>query len=267
MQTTNLHGKCHAFLSVRKNKMKSYGPDTYYLRDKQEFELGLTNYTTSTVVAMISMNGKAISTSGLVIKPGQTVFLERFIDDSRKFLFETYTIDNTPEGLKAIQNNGDVEIKFYKEKEPTIPISYTVTNTGTDWFNCTNTGTTSSCFYGATTSGYGGQHVNSVSKGLKSRGASGQGASMDMMSMFPDTKLDEKFRETGRVEKGSNSNQRFTNYSGEFESWAFQTTSLKLLPIKYKPVEISELATYCVSCGTKNKKGNYRFCPKCGTKY
>jgi len=43
--------------------------------------------------------------------------------------------------------------------------------------------------------------------------------------------------------------------------------NIKILPFSAKPTEVSDLAVYCTNCGTKNKKGNYKYCPKCGTKF
>lgn len=265
-----MNKQCNAFLAIKKNRMKSYairenslkpyGPETYYLKDGQEFELGLANYTKSTVAAAIHMNGKAISKSVIILKPGQTVFLERFIDENKKFLFETYKVDGSSEAQKAIEDNGNIEIKFYKEKEIPVYNTSIIVGTSGDWastyFN--STGNTN-LFNTTTASSYGGQHVNNVSRGLKRKAS--LSVDNDMCMSFTEEV------ETGRVEKGGASNQRFETYMGEFETWAFETVNIKLLPISQKPLTISDLATYCTNCGTKNKKGNYRFCPKCGTKY
>ena len=69
------------------------------------------------------------------------------------------------------------------------------------------------------------------------------------------------------VGKGSDSNQEFRNYVGDFETLPFKTVNIKILPFSAKPTEVSDLAVYCTNCGTKNKKGNYKYCPKCGTKF
>lgn len=258
--------QCAAYVAVQKNKMKEYGPNTYYLKDGQEFELGLVNYTKGTVAAQISINGKAISRSVIILKPGQVVNLERFIDENKKFKFETYMVDGSSEAKKAIQNNGDIEVKFYREREiPTYNPSIVVSAGGGNiYYNSTANPIYGTCI---TTSNY-----TASINGPKYRSAtSADERCMNFMSDDIDWMADVKYRsapvETGRVEKGGASNQKFDTYTGEFETWAFQTVSLKLLPMSQKPITISSLATYCTNCGTKNKKGNYKFCPTCGTKY
>lgn len=58
--------------------------------------------------------------SGLVIKPGQRVYLDCFIDDKKKFIFNTYEIENTSESIEATSKNGLLEVFFYKEDVVTI---------------------------------------------------------------------------------------------------------------------------------------------------
>ena len=58
-----------------------------YLQNGQEFEIELYNPTSEVVMAKIEMNGKSISSSGIVLRPGERVFLERFLDNSNKFKF------------------------------------------------------------------------------------------------------------------------------------------------------------------------------------
>jgi hypothetical protein len=264
--------QCTASIAVKGNKIKSYN-GSFYLKSGQEFEIDLQNFTKDIVAAQLFMNGKAISNSMLVLKPGQKVLLTRYLDEAKKFLFETYKVDGSPETQKAIEDNGNIEVKFYKEKPtlPVSPITYTTASSGTWWggpiYGGTTTGTVNvnnmyNSLTGTTSSSYGGQHVNSVSKSLKSRarGASGESATMDWMAQSEEV-------ETGRVEKGSYSDQKFKNFVGDFETYPFQIVKIKLLPHQYKPLTVSDLAEYCVECGTKNKKGNYKFCPKCGTKY
>ena len=53
------------------------------------------------------------------MRPGERVFLERYLDEAKKFLFETYEVNSAdPNVQRAIQNNGDVEIEFYQEYAP-----------------------------------------------------------------------------------------------------------------------------------------------------
>ena len=104
-----------------KNQLPLYG-DTYYLRDGQEFIIMLHNPTRGKVAAKIFINGTPES-SMLVLKPGQRVWVERFIDTDRKFLFETYDIEDTAENTEATKNNGQIRVEFYAES-PKQPIVY-----------------------------------------------------------------------------------------------------------------------------------------------
>ena len=229
------HNQCDAFISINRNRIKKYGNNNYYLKNNQEFELTLVNYTKDVVMAKISMNGKTISNNyGLVLKPGQRVVLERYLDEASEFKFETYSVDNTPQAIKAIQNNGDIKVEFFKEESPKY---YYTTSTVLNGWNCFQ----NTCY-------------NRSSVTLDSS------PQFNSCSVLRDI-------ETGRVEKGSKSNQEFDNYSGEFQIYPFETVNIKLLPISNKPLYIKDLITYCTNCGTKNRKGNYKFCPKCGTKF
>lgn len=250
--TTSSYPNCNAEITVKRNSVKKYA-NNVYLKNNQEFELLLRNNTQATVVATISMNGKRISTSGVVLKPGQKVYLERYLDENKKFLFETYEVDNTKEALQAIANNGNIEVKFYKEKEvpqgrldyylnyPSHRVSFTGQSGNS---NNVYTGATAFFNQNATTTNY--------SKGISS--FTTNSVSLDSV-------------ETGMVGKGSDSNQEFRNYVGDFETLPFKTVNIKILPFSAKPTEVSDLAVYCTNCGTKNKKGNYKYCPKCGTKF
>ena len=72
--------------------------------------------------------------------------------------------------------------------------------------------------------------------------------------------------ETGRIEKGSHSNQRFENVYKDFEYWPFKTEYIKILPTSQKQINSNDLQKkYCHECGKKlNPK--FKFCPSCGAK-
>ena len=72
--------------------------------------------------------------------------------------------------------------------------------------------------------------------------------------------------ETGRIEKGSHSNQRFDNVYKDFELWPFKIEYIKILPFSQKQINTNDISKrYCYNCGRKlNQK--YKFCPFCGTK-
>ena len=72
--------------------------------------------------------------------------------------------------------------------------------------------------------------------------------------------------ETGRIEKGETSTQKFESLNMEFETYCINRVSYQILPESKKPVETSEIKkNFCIECGHK-LKGSERFCPSCGTK-
>jgi hypothetical protein len=70
--------------------------------------------------------------------------------------------------------------------------------------------------------------------------------------------------ETGRIEKGSSSNQSFKTVSKNFNAWTVSTSVWKILPESQRPVETKDLIDRCPKCSTKLKKSSWKFCPECG---
>jgi hypothetical protein len=255
-----------SFITKGKQRLKQH-VDTVYLNNGDEFEIELFNPTHNKVLAKIEMNGNAIG-SGIIIRPGERVFLERYLDEAKKFLFETYVVNRDNQEVQdAIANNGDVVVKFYNETPPptyygggsgtvTIgnpiwvnnPYTYTTHNTlGNTSFTTTSTSTNT--FYNA-----------SLTSGTLS-------TSNTFLNNPNRVKKSERQVETGRVEKGSDSNQSFTYDSTSFNSWASNTNWWKIKPKSTQLVTMEDLVTYCTECGGKRKKDTYKFCPQCGTKY
>tara|TARA_R110000868_G_scaffold203969_8_gene451968 strand:- start:5614 stop:6585 length:972 start_codon:yes stop_codon:yes gene_type:complete len=126
-------------VSVAKNRLKVYNKDsqipTIYLEKDAEFEIELFNPTTDVIVAEIILNDKAISQGGLVLRQGERIFLERYLDVAKKFRFETYTVSNTKEVQAAIKNNGSLKVKFYREDTtPAYTPTYTTTTINTPYY-------------------------------------------------------------------------------------------------------------------------------------
>lgn len=232
-----------AHVTVNRNRVRVHPNNYLYLQNNQEFEVELFNPTTKTVLAKLSLNGILISQAGLVLKPGQRVYLERFLESAKKFLFETYNIDNTETANQAIVNNGDIQVSFYDEYTPP-QVYYRTPNVH---------------FFNQRTGGSG--SVTSFS------GDATCGILTTTASINTSFNLSADKKETGRVEQGSDSKQKFVNYKGEFNSYSSISISFKILPYSAKPLEVKDLAVYCTNCGTKNKKNNYNFCPKCGTRF
>ena len=110
-----------ANICINKSRVKLYNKSgempTYYLQKQTEFQIELFNPTTDVVLAKITLNNNSISQGGLILNPGQRIFLERYLDIPKKFLFDTYEVSNTNEVKKAIENNGDFKVEFFKEKK------------------------------------------------------------------------------------------------------------------------------------------------------
>jgi hypothetical protein len=237
-----------AFVSVGKNKsrLKIYNGKTVFIKDGEEFQIELFNPTTKTIGAKIFINGNSISNSMLVIKPGERSYLERYLDDNKKFLFETYNVEDSKEVKEAIKQNGLIKVEFYNEKIA-APLIQTWGSTTTPYYYTTplynNTiiiGDPNLFYVGSGGSGI----VNCSTSDAYTGGAA---------------KL-----KTGRIEKGDVSNQVFGSYYGDFESYYFASTEYHLMPESQKPVEVKEIRQYCPGCRTRVKKSSWKFCPSCG---
>ena len=250
---------------------KSIKSGKVFLKDKEEFEIELFNPLTVSVLADIKLNGQSISKTGLVVKPGQRVYLDCFIDDKKKFVFSTYEIDGGLESLDATQNNGLLEVFFYKEdvitldnwqtkfgriivekhypynpypwynpytvwygtSSPTIGGSCVTTNlnitggTGTITTNGSIVGTTAT-----TNNVYNSRSINSS-------------YTNDLNVSYGGTTVNNLFSvnniETGRVEKGEKSKQKFTEIDMDFEKHYIASTIIQILPESRKPTEVKEV--------------------------
>lgn len=265
-----------ANIAVNKSRIKLYDKGfempTYYLQKEQEFQIEVFNPTSNVILAKIHLNGKAISQGGLVLNPGQRVFLDRYFDVAQKFLFDTYEVANTEEVKKAIENNGDLKVEFYKEQQyvtapnwfgpdwtyrpwatyTSSPVIGTTTNTNGLNLTSTNTSTSFLCSGNITHTSY--DSKLSFSNDLAS------------IRNTPKSKKSKSI-ETGRVEKGSYSSQEFKTVSKSFEPVPFHTVEYKLLPASQKinTVDDVNVKRYCTNCGHKLGKTD-KFCGQCGTK-
>lgn len=228
-----------AFVTKGRQRVKQYG-QTVYLKNGDEFELELFNPTQSKVLAKIKINGNYISSSGIILRPGERVFLERYLDEAKKFLFETYEVNGAdPNVQQAIRNNGDVEIEFYNEY---ARINY---NNHNDW-----------TYYG----------YSYTQPGIKGISTSADFTATCYCSNTADMKSFEPV-ETGRVEKGKDSNQSFSYESTQFNDHTICKSIWKIMPESTRPLVKEDLAIYCTKCGAKRKKTTHKFCPSCGTKF
>ena len=273
--------KPQAWVAVSSNRQKVYdvstGAEKVYLEDGQEFQIELYNPTQISYVAKIYINGQSISSSGLVLKPGQRYFLDRFIDENKKLIFSTYDVENTKGAKAAIVKNGNLKVDFHAEYFQNFPWGITTSGTS-NWatypstltipanINFRDYGTYStpvSTFTTATTGNitYTIGTTNTyfcAQNPINTFGSITSTASNTVRSKSADT------IETGRIEKGGKSNQKFDNDNGTYNSYPSFISEYKILPRSAKPVEVSEIRSYCPGCGTRMKKQNWKFCPTCG---
>lgn len=273
-----------AYITKDRKRLKQFGRNVY-LNNGDEFQLELFNPSTTTVLAKIKLDGSYISGGGIVLKPGQRIFLERYLDDARKFKFEIYEVDGTSnEVLDAIAGNGDVVIDFFDEyKKPVrnnsitfvggsyfnentytpptyVDNPYTV-NGGVSTFTTTNvnyssTNTAGVNFDTASSNTFAGPNLRSETSRLlkKSKPNSRSEDTMDSI-------------ETGRVEKGESSDQSFKTVDKTFNHYTCATSIWKILPVSQKVYEKQDLKVYCTNCGKKRKKDSDKFCSSCGNKF
>lgn len=246
---------------------KSIKNGKVYLKDSEEFQIELFNPLTECVLAEIKLNGQPISKTGLVLKPGQRFYLDCFIDDNKKFIFSTYEVEQTLESLSAINNNGKLEVFFYKESVvsvrnwrdrfntviveryypsyPTYPYWTTTPYYGTG----TNIGTG----IGTTTVGTNTNTFNTYGSNTTTTGSyTLSGNTMAQLNNTSNIPIAGSF-ETGRVERGEKSNQKFNEIDMEFDNYYISSTILELLPESRKPETASELAKKLKGDSSKKK--------------
>ena len=255
---TNLPG---AWIVNPKDKgRKSIKGDKIYLDDNQEFEIEIHNPLKESILADIRLNGSSIAKTGLVVKPGQRVYLDCFVDDRKKFIFQTYTVDGTQESLDAIVDNGLLEVFFYKEQAVTlqnwndrfhkivIHEYYPVYPVYPRWYpyygtiltGGITTGTTLTTTTLTTTNGSNAIfNTNSAAFTVGNRYNSGTLTSCN--TVYYNSSVAGSL-ETGRVEKGEKSNQQFVDVDMEFEKNYIHHLVYQILPSSRKPKDINDIS-------------------------
>jgi len=254
-----------AYITVNKGRTKIKENKVVYMDNGTEFEIELFNPTQNTVLAKISINNKQISYSGLVLRPGERVFLERYIDDASKFKFETYNVSgNSEEVKKAIEKNGLIKVEFYNED--TTPaytnLSWTVNNPSIFTYT-TNTAIPTYCGTVSTTTSGGIGFASSYNcSNLNLSNTLNDEPTIKLKSLRSIT-------ETGRVEKGSHSDQTFQTVNKKFYSYTTNVVEYHIKPMSQKFVDIKDvnkMNKYCTKCGRKSKQTD-NFCAGCGNRF
>lgn len=252
-----------AYITRKKSRAKIYHFNNLYLNDGDLFEIELFNPKRNRVLAKIWLNGEEISGSGIIVNPGQRIFLERFIDSNNKFIYKTYDVEDTSVSLSAIRSNGDIEVKFYDEyfkyyNTPSISGGYWYGSNSPFTVNLNNTA-----------GGYYGNNITFTTSSDSLRIGNNVSYTSDINPSYSTNVAGSlatpKSVETGRVEKGESSNQSFETSYGNFNYYATKEVKYKILPYSSKPIEGKDLKKYCTECGKKVKE-SFKFCPSCGTK-
>jgi hypothetical protein len=346
--------EAHITRTKEKNRgrLKIYSNNTIYLEKGEEFEIEIFNPTQESILAKIEINGNLIANTGLVLKPAQRVYLERYFDVDRRFKFDVYEVENweklkkeseeitnnkvqldkelslrqqllglvsseaektaieerinelktQTEEMKSLASeltkrsnsvqqatkfNGKVRILFYKESKPNdnfygiLNSSYNGTlNIGNSNFPLRSSGVKGSpkykksLFDGSTTTGalYSSASFTSGNNScyddmsMTFNSCCSDTTSLNLSDILSDaTKSLNETKDTGRVEQGSISNQKFETVNMNFDSWTFHTIDYTLLPTSEKPLEVKDLKKYCNQCGKKLHPSD-NFCSSCGTK-
>ena len=278
-----------------------------FLPNEFSFQIELHNPLTESVLADIRVNGNSVSKSGIVLRPAERFYLDCFVDDKKKFIFKTYEVEDTSESKQAISKNGTIEVYFYKEETFSInnwmnkfdriiekhyyPIYYPnyypiypLTQPAI-WFKYQNINpilgggyTTNNIIGSSNTSSNNNSNIFSSSinsnVSLINDGSFNTSSLNNLLqakySSGDSNSLNEVFNtkmETGRVEKGEESKQEFTDVDLEFQKYHISSVLYQILPESQKPVETSEIKKkFCDECGSKALKDTSKFCHECGTK-
>lgn len=296
----NLNSREMAKIAIGKKLCKEYndaskGVDNFivYLNDGDEFQIQLFNPTNRVIGAKLKFNneqrGWLSSDNYIVLRPGERVWLERFLDCHDKFVFNTYEVSNSKQVMEAIKDNGDITVEFYYEDNSCKCDSITISRPNIlysesftfapDIVYCENNISDSDSIKCSANLCMTSEDLNSISavsqiSGITSNPSATTTASSTYYSgsTYTTTKKEynpsksDKTIETGRVEHGSYSGQNFKNVYYNFEYWPFATKNFKLLPVSRKQYSEHDLKkVYCTNCG-KKLSPKFKFCPACGTK-
>ncbi len=262
------------------NKVLREFKDTVYIPFASEYSILLKNLNTTRAVVNVFIDGENVVPGGLVIDPGRTVDLERWIKNGNlsegnrfKFIERTQAIEDGPRGIKL--EDGLVRIEYQFELPRPILNIPTWTTTTTTW-NTTYGGVS-----GASSPTY---NVNGVlrnvdfSKGeqVRAMASSATAATLNSMGISSSSEvhdgmatMDSYVSDVGITVPGSKSTQSFQTVTVGALDPIIHNIVLKLVgdlgnnkPV-VKPVTVAHKPK-CVTCGKQNK-AHSKFCSECGT--
>jgi hypothetical protein len=280
-------------ITSNRNELKVYQGNVVYLNNGDNFELRFFNPTKFKIGVEISFNGTKKGNGYLVVNPGQDIILDRFLNEQRKMLFETYNIDsNNKSALEAIEENGIISFNFYKEhslnwnnsfnynsdKDVKIKYKFPKKAKNVNLYGSISTFSTTKSPY----------TYSSTINRIYSQGSTGpagpvgtpgsQGPSFSdyntTSSVFYDNitltnnqfSISNNILETGRIEKGDTSEQNIATVNVQFENTPFHSVTYKILPISTMNMTNKEIRQYCPECRYRLRKQTWKYCPSCGEK-
>ena len=207
------------------------GKRRVYLNNEDQFVIELFNPVNATYVAKIEINGELISSSGIVIKNGERIYLERFIDENKSFIFNTYLVeDNNEEVEKAIEDNGVVKIYFYHARKKRL--------------NFTNKDLNKTSPYGGDPFlgrdlSYGNWNVTCNMGNISDNQPTYDTLNTSGLNLNSSSKR--KFKETGKVEGGNKTEQDFKNVDIEYDSIPTEVVTFHITPKSVQNKESKDL--------------------------
>lgn len=266
-------------LLVNNDRQKVHSKETdptLYLKDEQEFELELISHFQKTIGIKIKINGSYISQSHLIMKPGERIVLDRFIDKPNKFKFSEYNLgikgDEYTETSKNFYNmseQGFIEVEAYrayqefqiqKINEPYITLGGSFgANNYNQYYNNTNYNTTITC-----------NDLNSMNyvcgdSTISNFKSFNEVSNVTNEILSKSLNIEPEMEKGGEINEGSKSQQTFEYVNTSFSTYKSYSYKFRLKPISSKPIEVSDLKKYCTECGKKANK-EHKFCANCGTK-
>jgi hypothetical protein len=263
-------------ITAGKSRTKLFGSNVY-MPDNTDFEIELFNPSNETLGVKFKMNGKYISESMLVLYPGKHMFLDRYLNENKKFKYITYTVDDNAESKEAIAENGNIQVEFYREvwltgitnsamKTTTVQNSNILNGScTTNLANIPSTNTFYCSSLNNVNQNIGSTLTTATSYGLADNNSLDVNFNQDWLS----NEVTKEFKEleTGMIAKGEKSDTEFNDVDINFEALSVAKFNFKILPLSQKPIEPKDLVVYCsnLKCKRKAKKDD-KFCSGCGTK-
>jgi hypothetical protein len=253
-----------AIISVSGSEQKIYKNNQLFIENGKNFEINFFNPLQEKISVKIIFNGEYKTSSSLILRPGENIMIDRFLNNNKKMKFETYHIDkNNNDAKKAIINNGLIEFNFFKEKNINYHNYYYFDNGYNNFGDNIKYADYICADFGDNI-----KYADYISTNIEKNeiGNFGDNIFNDTLDISDTSYANiistniEKI-ETGRIEQGSISNQQFENVINEFETTPFHIIKYKLNPNNNNNENIRN---YCSKCGYRLRKSNWNYCPKCG---